>query len=256
MGSFNVKCGISNFPILENHEAVCIPILKNNFSRNRDILVNSNDFFKFSCLGIKGKYNGYNELEDIERDSNYDFLLNILFGKRIDISDDKLFDFLKNKGFKFFYINGIIYDKIISGYFDDLLDFNKNKNLEGIYNSFITNYDKCKDRLYSINNEMFYIENNIECSGVYHYFSIFNFNYISLEKEMSFDLNQYLFSIDKECFLSFLENIIRLSCILEVFSVIILPTTYVEQGEMYNFYKGYDRLNNILKEINRSSYND
>lgn len=85
MGSFNLKCGVTNTVIDEMYRRdVALLILeKEEFRLDRDIFIYPNDVFKITPYIIKGKYDGYGTLDvdTIEYDSHFkSFLIEAIHG--------------------------------------------------------------------------------------------------------------------------------------------------------------------------------
>lgn len=77
MGCFNVACSVSNLSIGYGTEVVFIPLLPNHIERDGKHLINpsksliySNCYYNPFSLPIKGKYNDYGGVENIEKDEN------------------------------------------------------------------------------------------------------------------------------------------------------------------------------------------
>lgn len=74
MGSFAVGCGVSNLPIKNYDPVVFVFLVKNSNKENRTFLLHNDDLYKPFLLPIKGTYNDYGTLENIEKDINVELI--------------------------------------------------------------------------------------------------------------------------------------------------------------------------------------
>jgi len=99
MGHFSCTCGISKLPILSSSVVLQIIIPTQTYdSSNSNKFFSSNSLFEPLFLPIRGIYNGYGTLENVEQDINVTILENY-FGTNIENILDIIFN--TNSDFKF-----------------------------------------------------------------------------------------------------------------------------------------------------------
>jgi hypothetical protein len=130
MGCFNVACGISNLSINAGDPVVFIPlipptyrhhgftncIIDNITGTNTSNLIYSNCMFDPFCFPIKGTYNDYGGIENIERDINTD-VVSDFFSLDIAIIIDIIFE-TRNINDK----SSILHEKFALHNFNDDID--------------------------------------------------------------------------------------------------------------------------------------
>lgn len=72
--SFNVSCGFSNISIEEGDKVRFIPLIQNKKGEFQTNLLSVNELFQPICFAIKGEYNGYGLLNNIEQNRNTELI--------------------------------------------------------------------------------------------------------------------------------------------------------------------------------------
>lgn len=72
--SFNVSCGFSNISIEEGDKVRFIPLIQNKKGKFQTNLLSVDELFLPICFAIKGEYNGYGLLNNIEQNRNTELI--------------------------------------------------------------------------------------------------------------------------------------------------------------------------------------
>jgi hypothetical protein len=215
MGCWNGTCMISNLPILDGEETKLVFL----FSPHRDKITLSNtsghhyatDFLKPAFFPITGTYNDYGVIEDIQKDWNYDLIINFLKSKYKSIQVEKKEiedytlediirgiergslnleekdDILKPSPFSFVFIRKDIWDGIVASEKNKLYYWNDEKvSDDDYYVDAVTYYSR------KINKTIDYLE-RIKQIG---------FNYYP--SDMLFSIEEYLFN--NQIYLDYILN--------------------------------------------------
>lgn len=140
MGSFSVACGISKLPITSNEKAIFVFLEKNKTNENKIYFLNNTELYRPVLLPIKGTYNTYGLIENIEKDINVE-----LIEKHFKMDIDRLLEFIRDDNTNLFseYGNSILdiykkekqkIDGSFEAYLDNGFEFKKENNIEFLYN--------------------------------------------------------------------------------------------------------------------------
>lgn len=72
--SFNVSCGFTNISIEEGDKVRFIPLIQNKKEKFQTNLLSIDELFHPICFAIKGEYNGYGLLNNIEQNRNTELI--------------------------------------------------------------------------------------------------------------------------------------------------------------------------------------
>lgn len=128
MGCFNVSCMISKLTIHEGDSCYLLPLIPNSFNRRKDeentpcsMYLYPNDIYTPLCFPIKGTYDDYGSIENIEKNKNTEIL-----EKYFGISIEEIVEILtdnRDKSIFGIYDSFSIYSNLFFEYGDILKDY-------------------------------------------------------------------------------------------------------------------------------------
>lgn len=268
MGSFNLKCSISNKTIEYGDKVAVIVLNENEFRGNLkdSILIYYNDKYQFKTLPIFGTYNDYGGVEDIEESHGLRDILEDIgisnkeeFSKGIKLSpiqkmerDEKISKLLEKN--PLMHIKREVYDYLMSDEFNELMveeeygdniEYHKEESLSENKESIRNVYDKWMGHKKRSEDDSLGISDRISLQSQLREFSRMDSstylllvkNKVALPRSLVLFNNAMGYKVFKEYnngnfdeYFDKLVNLDRLNKIFRILGIRLFPTLYGSQS--------------------------